>query len=231
MMGSSGAGDLIDLLGGGSMADTSAQEYMSILQSFSFTVSMAERHQPVASFALDINGGVPLRTQWQLYNIVKGHFNCDYNAKNGNLTLSFTAKTRDQAQRILGYYVDDLRDKLRGREVHEAASAVALLREEINKTSDSLLQSQFYELMAGQLQRQKLAQVEADFAFTVIDPPVVSDNPYRPLTSRNCLLVLIFAPLLMFGALRVRERISRMAAEYRRRASPSRNSGDAPLLE
>ena len=229
VMGAGAAGSIAELLGGGSLGDTSAQEYMSILKSFAFTISLADRHPPVASFALDANDGVPPRTQWQLYNIINGNFGCDYNLKTGALTLSFMAKTREEAQRILGYYVDDLRDKLRGREVHEAAIAVGSLREEINKTPDALLQSQLYELMANQLQREKLAQVEADFAFTVIEPPVAADKAYKPHPARNCVLVLLFAPLLMFGAIRAFDRISQMSAEVRRlTAAPGRSSNEAP---
>jgi len=232
VMGAGAVGSIAELFGGGSAGETSAQEYMSILKSFAFTISLADRHPPVAAFALDANDGAPPRSQWQLYNIIGGKFGCDYNMKTGNLTLSFDAKTREEAQRILGYYVDDLRDKLRGREVHEAAIAVGSLREEVNKTPDSLLQSQLYELMASQLQREKLAQVEADFAFTVIEPPVAPDNPSWPHPTRNCVLVIVFAPLLMFGTIRAFDRILQMSAEMRRRtAAPGRSSNEAATPE
>jgi len=231
-MGASAAGGLLDLLGGSSMTDTNAQEYMSILKSYAFTVSMAERHQPILAFATDLNDGVPPPTQWQLFSIVNGHFGCDYNLKTGNLNLSFVAKTRDEAQRILGYYVDDLRDKLRGREMHDAGVAVASLRDEINKTSDSLLQSQLYELMASQVQREKLAQVEADFAFTVIEPPMVPDNVFSPHPTRNAFVVILFVPLVIFGTLRALERLTQMSAEARRRTGASgRGLIDAPPVD
>ncbi len=218
-------GGLAELFGTTSASESSAQEYMSILKSFAFTSSLADRHKPVAAFAIEANDGVRPRTQWQLYKIISGYFSCDYNIKTGGLSMSFMAKTRDDAQRILGFYVDDLRDKLRGRETHEAAVAVESLRGEINKTSDSLLQSQLYELMATQLQREKLAQVEADFAFAVIEPPVAADNPDWPHPTRNCVLVLLFAPMLMFGAIRALDKISQLSAEFRRRTMATGRGG------
>jgi len=232
LLGGGAAGSLAELFGAGSASETSAQEYMSILKSFDFTISLADRHPEVVAFALDANKGIPPRTRWQLYKIISGRFSCDYNVKSGIFSLSFVAKTREQAQQILRYYVDDLRDKLRGREVHDAGIAVASLREEINKTSDTLLQSQLYELMASQLQREKLAQVEADFAFTVIEPPVGADKPERPRPVHDCALVLVFAPLLIFGAIRAFERISQMSAEVRRQtAAPGRSSNEAATPE
>jgi hypothetical protein len=230
MMAATGGASILDLLGG-SMNDSNAQEYMSILKSYAFTISMAERHQPLMVFAIDANDGVAPPTKWQLYNIISGNFGCDFNLKSGDLNLSFVAKTRDEAQRILGYYIDDLRDKLRGREMHEAGIAVASLRDEINKTSDSLLQSQLYELMASQVQREKLAQVEADFAFTVIEPPVAPDNAFKPHPTRSALLVVIFAPLAIFGTLRAIEQLGHMAAHARRRYPSNRSVNDAAAVD
>lgn len=146
-------GGLAELLGGGMAgeAEKNAQEYMSILDSFAFTIALAERHRPVADFALEANDGEPPRSPWRLYKLINGNFSSDYDFKTGNLSLFFVADSREQAQRILGYYIDDLREKLRAREVQNSALAVASLREEVNRTSDSLLQGQLYELMATQL--------------------------------------------------------------------------------
>jgi hypothetical protein len=52
-----------------------------------------------------------------------------------------------------------------------------------------------YDLIAKQIQKQQLAEVEADFSFVMIEPPVVPDRPFRPNVTRNCVMVL----LLSFG--------------------------------
>jgi uncharacterized protein involved in exopolysaccharide biosynthesis len=44
------------------------------------------------------------------------------------------------------------------------------------------------------VERKKTAQVEADFAFRVLDPPAASDRPSRP----NVMLDMIIAALLGF---------------------------------
>src|SRR5262249_55461793 len=92
----------------------------------------------------------------------------------------FKTKTPDEAERILGYYVDDLREKLRSREVQSAGAAIESMKAEARGTSDALLQAQLYELIAKQMQQLRLAQVEADFAFTVLEPPAAPDKPYSP---------------------------------------------------
>jgi hypothetical protein len=72
-----------------------------------------------------------------------------------------------------------------------AAAAIESMDAEANMTPDAVLPSELYELVAKQVQRMKMAQVEADFAFRVLDPPAASDKPYRPSVLLNSMLVLL----------------------------------------
>ena len=112
-------------------------------------------------------------------------FSTEYDFKSGNLTLYFMDPSPDEAQKVLGYYLDSLREKLRNEEVQAGASAAASLEEEVRKSSDALLQTQLYELMARQIQREKMAEVQSDFAFKLVEPPVVPDNYYAPKARHN----------------------------------------------
>jgi hypothetical protein len=112
---------------------------------------------------------------------------CDYSVKNSSMTMSFEDPSRERARRILGYEIDDLRERLRSREVRNAADAVASLNQQIMRISDSLLKQEIYQLIATQIQREELAAVEADFAFTVLQPPVAPDLPVWPRVLVNTL--------------------------------------------
>jgi hypothetical protein len=57
---------------------------------------------------------------------------------------------------------------------------VLSLQDEIKQTPDALLQNQLYELMAHQIQREKLAEVQANFAYKLVEPPVVPDHYFAP---------------------------------------------------
>jgi len=92
---------------------------------------------------------------------------------------------------------------VRSREVHNAADAVASLNQRLKTISDTFLIREIYELIAAQIQRQQLAEIEADFAFTVLQPPVAPDLPVWPRVLVNALaggfiaLMLSSACLLM----------------------------------
>ncbi len=208
LLGGGNLGMLSDLVGGQYNSDA-AQEYITILTSFSFLTAMVEQHHleaevlpPGKSYA-DRD-----RRQWALYRIMLGRMRCDYSVKNSSIMLSFQDPSRARAQRILGYEIDDLREKLRSREVRNAADAVASLSEKVKQISDSLLVREIYDLIATQVQRQHLAEIEADFAFVVLQPPVSPDLPIWPRATVNALgagfiaMLLASAIIVLMNAMR-----------------------------
>ncbi len=175
-----GAGGLAAIFGFASQNDNAviAQRYMAIMTSYAFTMSLADRYHLDRLIVAESGWHSKPTTRWALYRRVRERFGCQYDYKSGNLSLYFIDPDPGQAERVLRFYLDNLRDKLRNEGVQSASEAVLSLREEIRKTSDALLQNQLYDLMARQVQREKLAQIQADFAFKVIEPPVVPDNYY-----------------------------------------------------
>lgn len=123
-------------------------------------------------------------------------FSCEYSPKTNNLTFYYEGESVEGAERILGYYVDDLREKLRSRETKETAEAIESMKQEVRVTSDTLLQQQLYGLIANQMQQLKLAQVQADFAFSVLEPPVAPDRKYSPKRLLDSAIVAALAVIV-----------------------------------
>ena len=93
-----------------------------------------------------------------------------------------------RAQEILQYYLDDFRELQRQEAIRNASAAIQSLEKEAGSTGDSLLRENLYALAARQVERQKLAEVEADFAFKVLEQPVSPDRPYSPTREYQLLL-------------------------------------------
>ena len=199
--GGAGIGGLSGLaasMGGGGSSD--AEEYIAILRGFQFNVTLSQHHHlsdDLLKSSFELRSILGFRAnrdpRWKIYRILAKRFDCEYSIKTGHITLSFMAQNREDAEKILSYYIDDLRDLLRAREISGATSAIDSLEDEANSTPDSLLRSQLYDLVARQVQRKKMAQVEADFAFRVLDPPAASDKPYRPMVILDVFLAGMLA--------------------------------------
>jgi hypothetical protein len=181
-------------LGGGGSND--AEEYLAILRGFQFNTDVIEHHHLAGKVLSPPNRLLQVLglqaskdPRWKIYRILKKRFDCEYSIKTGNITLNFIALNRGDAEQILNYYIGDLRDLLRSREVTIASSAIDSLKEEASRTPDSLLRSELYELIAKQVQRKKMAQVEAEFAFRILDPPAASDKPYSPNVLLDCSII------------------------------------------
>jgi hypothetical protein len=185
MMDSLGGGIASILEGGGADTVTLAERYTAIMNSYAFTTDLVSKYHLEHNIVGVRSKNAPTVTKWSVHEIINDRFNSEYDFKSGNLTLYFLDPSPDEAQRVLGFYLDSLRDKLRNEEVQAGASAAASLQDEVRQTSDALLQTQLYELMARQIQREKIAQVQSDFAFKVVEPPVVPDNYFEPKARRN----------------------------------------------
>jgi hypothetical protein len=196
-MGTGGAGEMVDGLGGGiasilegGSADTVtlAERYTAIMNSYAFTTDLVNKYHLEHNIVGVRSPKAPTVTKWSMHTMISDRFTTEYDYKSGNLTLYFLDPSPVEAQRVLGFYLDSLRAKLRNEEVQAGASAAASLEEEVRKSSDALLQTQLYELMARQIQRQKIAEVQSDFAFKVVEPPVVPDNYFLPKARHNATL-------------------------------------------
>ncbi len=160
-----------------------AEELMTTVESFQFGLAMVRNHH-LERALLPTRHWRPWNRHpdpsWEIYRTLQERFSCDYSISTGNLTLYYQDRDRTMAQTILGFYVDDLRAKLREEQVGTTTATAKSLRDEAGSTPDTLLQQQLFQLIAEQLQQQKLAMVDANFAFKVIDAPRASDRPYSP---------------------------------------------------
>jgi len=180
-----------------------AEELITTVESFQFSLAMV-KNLHLERALLSTRHWRPWNRHpdpaWEIYRTLQARFSCDYSISTGNLTLYYQDRDRAMAQTILGFYVDDLRAKLREEQVGTTTATAKSLRDEAGSTPDTLLQQQLFQLIAEQLQQQKLAMVDANFAFKVIDAPRASDRPYSPsvlLVSGLAFVVTLFISCLI----------------------------------
>lgn len=196
LVSSLGAGSALSALSGAGFGNGhDPQELMAILKSYAFESALAERHklQPILLGSGGRNESSKRRRDWALYKAMKSRFTTDYDFETMNITLTFAARTPATAERVLSYYLSGLRDRLRTEDVKEAGTAVTAISGEAAKTLDPTLKQQLYDMIARELEREKLAQAEADFAFRVIEPPVASPQKYWPPVWTFCIAAALLS--------------------------------------
>ena len=216
-LGSQASAQLAALMGlegrGSSDNSADAEEYIAMLQSYEFTSALIQKHHLTAHLLAGQPGAksghmatFSWHDKYRLYKIMSRRFGCDYSLKTRNLTITYDDLSVEDAERILGDYISDLRIKLSREQADEARTAVTVLQGDASGVVDPLLLNQIEELIAAQIQRQELAQAEANFAFRVIEAPVAPDSPVRPrrwfdTVVAGVLALLVAAALLLLRAL------------------------------
>ncbi len=81
--------------------------------------------------------------------------------------------------------------------------------------------------MAEQIQQEKTAQAEADFAFAVLEPPFVAQAVYKPDAMLQSLVALVLTPLFCFIAILLYQRVYVPIREAEQVLSAARGADDS----
>ncbi len=214
---------------GTTLAQSRAEEIVATLESLDFGLALVGRHKLQNELLAKVSGwSRGSDPQWDVLRLLQRSFNCEYSLSTGNITMSYLDPSRASARRYLSYYVDDLRAKLREEQIRTTGAAIESLQDAARSTPDSLLATQLYQLVAQELQEQKLALVDADFAFKVIETPAASDRPYSPnvlmVAGLAGIVTLVLSCLILVGRdwmQRIRLTYERDSAPVRRRDTPA----------
>jgi hypothetical protein len=208
-----------------------AQELLALLGAVDFNANLAQRYKlaPIITrhktimvrLSLAIIGGDSQKSlsRWTLYRLMQSRLDASYDDITGNFIVKFMDPDPIEAQRILSLYLESLRQKLRDRAVVGSAAAIKALERAAATTSDSLMVGQLDQLLAQQLQQLGTAEVQADFAFVVIDPPIVPPTPYSPRPLIDTAAAGILTPFLLCLWLVGRERLRELSAWFKKQSS------------
>jgi hypothetical protein len=204
--GGSGISGVLGSISGGASGGNDADEFVGILNSFTFMRSLIIKHNLIANLLADEKPSMPefqasRHLQWLAYRRMQNRFDVDYAVKTGNITLELQEMDPEQAETVMGYIVDDFRKRLREKQLRDVRAAINSLNDEAAHTSDPTLQGELYQLIADQIQREKLAEVQSDFAFTIIEAPSASDMKVWPPTALLSLLAALVTFVLVAGCI------------------------------
>ena len=194
----------------GGAADEEKTIALAILQSRVFIVDFIERHDLLAAVtAVDgwdddaeaivfdserydaatrrwippEEGGTGEPSAQQAFNEFKDSYEIAEDPRTGLLTVLIQHESPQLAQQMVEWIVEDINEQLRRRVIEEAERSIRYLKEEIEANSFSDLDALLYRLVQSQTERLVLARARPEYAFRVIDPPVVSEQPATPRRS------------------------------------------------
>ncbi|TVP52982.1 MAG: LPS O-antigen length regulator [Halomonadaceae bacterium] len=142
--------------------------------------------------AQDGANGDPEPSDWQALKAFQGMFSVAEDRDSGMVTLTLQSRSPEAAQQWLTWLVQDINNTLKAQQMAETRRNVAYLEQQLESTSVSGMRQVFFSLIEEQSKTLMLAELDAEFAFKVIDPPVVPEERSAP----NRALIVILAVML-----------------------------------
>lgn len=121
----------------------------------------------------------------------------------GLVTLSIEWKDPQQAAHWASELVSRTNERMRDRAITSAERNLAYLKQQLEQNSIAEIRTAIYRLIESELKASMLAQGDEEYAFRVLDPAVVPQEPVRPQKKVIVLLGLVLGFMLSSFAVMV----------------------------
>jgi hypothetical protein len=126
------------------------------------------------------------------------------NRKTGLTTISVIWTDRNLAKQWTQGLVDAANELLRTQAIERSTLNLEYLRKASDSTNITEVKATIYKLMETEIKKQMVAYGGKDYAFRMVDPPVVPERKDSPIRSLYLLVGAVLCPMLgcLFIALR-----------------------------
>lgn len=134
-------------------------------------------------------------TAWEAYKAFNGILNVS-DTGTGIVTVSITHLSPHVAQQWTHWLVKELNLWMKEESLTETNRNIEYLEQQLGRTKLVDMQNVFYQIIEEQTKTLMLAEVKDEYAFKVIDPPVVPEEKVGPKRAIICILATFLGGML-----------------------------------
>lgn len=160
---------------------TSTAEIMNLLKSKMIRGKMIERYNlmPIL-FPEDWEEGKQewkaARSKWDGLRELDSRINIQNNVKDNTILVSAQFHNPEITVKLINYLLTTMTEYM-GNEARRAAlTKRRFLEEQLRTTSDPMIRQKINNLISQQIETAMMSEISEDFAFKIIDPPLVPDK-------------------------------------------------------
>ncbi|NRF31333.1 Wzz/FepE/Etk N-terminal domain-containing protein [Vibrio coralliilyticus] len=135
-------------------------------------------------------------SSWDAYKAFKGLLKVSESKDTGIVTVSITHLSPYVAQLWAQLLVKELNLWMKEESLTETNRNIEYLEQQLDRTKVVDMQNVFYQLIEEQTKTLMLAEVKDEYAFKVIDPPVVPEEKAGPKRALICILATLLGGML-----------------------------------
>ena len=163
---------------------TSASEIVSLLKTKVLRKEVIERYHLLPELFFN---------EWDGIRMLNGMVSVHHATMENMITLSVEYHNPEKAANIVNYFLTTLNEHMSSESKRVAETNKRYLEEQLKGSTDPLLKQRIYNLIAQQIETAMVAGVKENFAFKVIDPPMVPDTRIRPKRKQMVLISLVLS--------------------------------------
>lgn len=127
-------------------------------------------------------------SDWEIVDRFTQVMKLDRDPENGLVRVGIEFYSPQVAQQWTTWLVDDINNEMRRRDKEQAIRSIEYLQKELESALVDNVRNLFFGLIEEQLKTQMLTEVTPEYAFTVIDPAVMS--PVKSAPKRSLIVVI-----------------------------------------
>jgi uncharacterized protein involved in exopolysaccharide biosynthesis len=132
-------------------------------------------------------------SDWDVFEVFdRGIRSVQFDRKTGLVTLAIEWRDPALAAKWANDLVREVNSRLRNLAIDDAQQKIGYLEKQLALTSSVEIQQAIYHLIEAQTKKKMIASTQEQYAFSVIDPAVPSEEIFRP----KRLLIAIFGLLM-----------------------------------
>lgn len=116
-------------------------------------------------------------------------------SKKGTLKVAFEHKEPLKAKNVVEHLLAQTSETMREVVLQDAAENMKFFAEQLDRTTDPLLRTKIYDMLAREIEKDTFARAQKYYGFFIPDPPFVPDldKKAKPKRALICLLSVILA--------------------------------------
>jgi uncharacterized protein involved in exopolysaccharide biosynthesis len=139
----------------------------------------------------------PRPADWEIFEVLSKMVAVEQDPKTSLVRVSVESRSPDAAQQWTERLVQDLNASMRQRDLDEANRSVRYLEQRLTETSITEVRLATIQLIEEQMKTVMLAEARPEYAFRVLDPPVVPVQKTRPKRALLCILATLVGGFLI----------------------------------
>lgn len=146
--------------------------------------------------------GTRFPSDWDAIRAANDRLIISINKRNNTVSVSFDAYSPESSANIVGYYLDEGKNRLQEEALDRAMKNKKFIEEQIVKTVDALTRDRLYSLYSQEVEREMMGRNREQFGFRLVDTSRVPDRKIRPRRVLSALLgsgVMFLAGCVFFA--------------------------------